>query len=162
MTAAGNEQLVRDVFAAFEAGDYAGAVESFAPNIVWDSSAYPGGEVYRGLPGVGESMRLWRGPWTEYSAVPLDVTDVGEGRVLAVVRERARGRGSRIAVKQIVGSIWTLRDGRVTSVRLFHSPEEALASVCGDEEHAREVVERERRRRRELRRRTRFELKEAA
>ena len=46
-----------------------------------------------------------------------------------MVRYRARGRGSGVALEGRESALWTLRDGKVTRYAWFHEPAEALEAA---------------------------------
>jgi ketosteroid isomerase-like protein len=62
------------------------------------------------------------------SAEPERIVESGE-QVVAVVRSRLRPRGSSGDIELRTGFLWTFRDGKVVSLRLFDQPEEALEAA---------------------------------
>jgi ketosteroid isomerase-like protein len=85
-------------------------------------------QVYHGL---DEALRLFgevREVWGEWHVIPERFLDAGE-RVVVIGTVRARGRGSGLELEDRTAAIWTLRHGRVTSVRTGVEIEEALRAV---------------------------------
>jgi ketosteroid isomerase-like protein len=67
--------------------------------------------------------------WDEWYPEFEEVIDVGPETILIVTRVRARGKGSGVPVEARGASIWSVRDGKVVSAKLFQSKAEALAAL---------------------------------
>lgn len=61
-------------------------------------------------------------------AEPEEVFESGD-QVVVVVKTRARPRGSSAEIEIRTGHLWTFRDGKVASMRLFPQPEKALEAA---------------------------------
>jgi ketosteroid isomerase-like protein len=48
---------------------------------------------------------------------------------VAVLKVRARPKGSSAEIEMPTGQVWTLRDGKVRSMRMFPAPEEAFEAA---------------------------------
>jgi ketosteroid isomerase-like protein len=87
------------------------------------------GEKHRGVGG----FRNWRANMQdvgEYASRLENATEIGEGRVLAILPTSFLGRPSGIALKEErFGCIVTVRDGRMIRTEVYPSPEEALKAV---------------------------------
>ena len=59
----------------------------------------------------------------------MEVTDLGDGRVLAAVHRTLKGKGSEIEVSAPMFSVVTLRHGLVARMDEYSSREEALAAA---------------------------------
>jgi len=95
------------------------------PEIVWnpaEESSTQGHEAVR-----ASSVR-WRAEWEDYEVIPEDFADMGE-RVLATVRQRARGRGSGIRIDARFYDLYTLRDGKIVRMDQFMERSEALEAA---------------------------------
>ena len=56
------------------------------------------------------------------------MVDSGD-QVVGIVRSRLQPKGSSGEIELRTGFLWTLRDGKVVSLRLFDKPEEALEAA---------------------------------
>ena len=90
---------------------------------------YPEGEqVLRGRESVDAVVAEMRATWSEWSFVPerfLDARDC----VLVFARLFAVGHGSGAPIERETTHVWTLRDGRATSMRVYRDRSEALEAV---------------------------------
>ena len=82
-----------------------------------------------GLAELAERWREWMEPWEVYWTEIEDVIDAGGDRVLVLIRDHGRLRGSDDEVDQVAASVWTLRDGKIARVEFHVSRERALESV---------------------------------
>ncbi len=62
------------------------------------------------------------------SAEPEELFESGD-QVAAVVRVRARPKGSSAEIEIRNGHLWTLRDGRAVSMQMFPKPQEAVEAA---------------------------------
>jgi ketosteroid isomerase-like protein len=89
----------------------------------------PAGEQrYLGLDGWRAFWRDWLGPWATYRSEADEFVDLGE-RVLVLVRDFGRQKGSVREVEIKGAPVWTLRDGRIVRVEVFSSRSDALKAV---------------------------------
>jgi ketosteroid isomerase-like protein len=89
-------------------------------------------QVYRGLDGMLRLFGEVRDVWEEWHVIPERFLDAGD-RVVVIETVRARGRGSGVELDNQAAAVWTLRHGRVTSVRTGVEIDEAL-KIVGMEE----------------------------
>jgi ketosteroid isomerase-like protein len=85
-------------------------------------------QVYRGLDGMRRLLGEVREVWEEWHVIPERFLDTGD-RVVVIETVHARGRASGVELANRTAAIWTLRRGRVTSVRTGIKIEEALKAV---------------------------------
>jgi ketosteroid isomerase-like protein len=86
----------------------------------------------RHLQGHDGLMRFWTEQiegWKEFSLELTEAIEYDPERVLAVTVMRGRGEGSGISTKAAGATLWTFRDGRILSGRLFQTKEEALETL---------------------------------
>lgn len=83
-----------------------------------------------GMAGLAEMWREWMEPWDTYSTEVKGVTETDDDRVLVLIRDRGRLRGSEAEVEQLGASVWSLRDGKITRVE-FHSNRESARRAAG-------------------------------
>ena len=128
-----NVALVQQAWEAWERHDLDGALSLYAPDVEWDmreTRVSPGLRVYTGPAGVREFMREFAfGAFEDYWAHAADIEDLGGEHVLVRVDHGGRGRGSGVPVASTHWQLYTMRDGKATRVRGFHSREQAQEAV---------------------------------
>ena len=128
-----NVEIVRGAHAEFERGNF-WVSEIFDPRVrvVWLPVA--GGEVETvGLDGMARAMKGWIESWEQVTTVAERIIDAGD-QVVIIAEWRGRGKASGVVTKWRYGGVWTLRDGKVTSIISYTDPAEALEAV-GLSEH---------------------------
>lgn len=123
-----NVAVVRGAIAAYVSGDNAGALAAYDSDVEFDATVRPDGRVYRGRLGVAEAMRVWTGAWDDYSLDAEEIVDAGD-RVLVIARESGRGKGSGVGIDQMVFSVFTLRNGKITRQAVFLDRDQAFAAA---------------------------------
>jgi ketosteroid isomerase-like protein len=83
---------------------------------------------YRGHDGFRRWLEDWSSPWSEFSMDPEEFIDAGE-RVVVVLRMRATGRGSGLAVERQDAIVFELRDGMVVRIDYYNNRPQALEAV---------------------------------
>jgi ketosteroid isomerase-like protein len=58
-----------------------------------------------------------------------ELIEAGEHGVVSVMVQRGRGRASGAEVEDRLGTVWTIREGKIVRVVWFPTPEEALEAV---------------------------------
>jgi ketosteroid isomerase-like protein len=124
--AEGNVEIIRDQYAAVNERDWARAMGHYAEDV--ELHAQPGG-IRGGVFRRRKAVREWFGDW--FSTFDRDahfdmqeIAEVGDDGVLVIAAHRARGRGSGVAVEGILVWLYQLRDGKITRVEGFDTPEE--------------------------------------
>ena len=123
-----NVELVRQSCEAFDRGDYAAALDPLHPEIAYDLTHFPDGQVYRGHEGVREAFRIWLGTWEDYRQTREELIDAGD-HVIVPTLESGRGKGSGIQLDRATFGIWTVREGKVVSIQFRATRGEALEAV---------------------------------
>jgi ketosteroid isomerase-like protein len=114
-----NVEVVRRLMDHWERGDWRGGRELFANDceIVFSTSWFPDAGTYK----VGwEAVRAWTDftdAWEEFEVGVDQIVDAGE-YVVALVRNRGRGRASGADVDAEVGGVFTVRDGKIVRADL--------------------------------------------
>jgi ketosteroid isomerase-like protein len=85
-------------------------------------------EPYRGHAGLEAYLRDVGEVWDELELMPAEFHDLGPGEVLVFGRVRAR-RGSMILDSASAWQ-WRLRDGKVSSLRVFEDADEAASLLA--------------------------------
>lgn len=124
-------EIVESAFAAWNRGDITAFAEHTADDVVWvEVSGRPeGGEgERRGRDRLRKSLEELFEAWESYH---LDVERIepAGSRVLALVRERARGRSSGLEMESRWGYIVTVRGGEIARVEAYREPDEAIRAA---------------------------------
>jgi ketosteroid isomerase-like protein len=127
-----NVEIVRRLFEAFrdgmERGDFTAGFDAglVSEDLEWIALPGVGLGTYRGREGFIEFMRLWTGEFEDWWIELDQVIDAGNDRVVAIYRQTAIGKASRVPVELHQGAINVLQGGRVTRIQHYASPAEAL------------------------------------
>ena len=84
---------------------------------------------YVGHAAVRRYFRTWAGTWESWHFYPERLIDAGEGRVVADLYQRGRGKGSGVEVENRPGQVWTFQNGLVVRWENFSTFAEALEAV---------------------------------
>jgi ketosteroid isomerase-like protein len=123
-----NVEIVGHHLEAFLSGDNETALSYYDPEVEFDATARPEGQVYRGHEGVAEAMRVWVGAWEDWKFEVQEIIDAGD-RVLLIARESGRGKGSGIEIDQPNFIVFTLRDGKIVRWQGFVHRDAALEAA---------------------------------
>jgi ketosteroid isomerase-like protein len=126
-----NVELVRRGYEHFAAtGDM--LAEQTDPSFVWDMSTFrgwPERKTYPGLEGAREFLADWSAAWENWELDPEELLDAGGGRVLAIVRQRARSKATGLAVEMHFAMLWSVRDGMQVRMEMYADPAEGLQAT---------------------------------
>jgi ketosteroid isomerase-like protein len=123
-----NVEVVRGVQAEFARGNF-WVPEFFDPSVrvVW-LPLVDGESETVGLDGMARAMKDWMQSWEQVTSVAERVVDAGD-QVVTIAEWRGCGRSSGVFTTWRYAAVWTLRDGKVTSVISHTDPAEALKAV---------------------------------
>ncbi|HEY1237686.1 MAG TPA: nuclear transport factor 2 family protein [Solirubrobacterales bacterium] len=122
-----NVDAVKEIVGAWKRGDFT-AVDWADPEIEF-SIPGPDLRVHHGIESMGRAWAEWLGAFDEFSVAGVKFFDAGDKVVVEQIF-RGKGKGSGIPVDEIPGaSVFTLRDGKVTSFEGHITLEAALASA---------------------------------
>ena len=85
--------------------------------------------VGHGLSELATAWREWMRPWEAYRTEVEGFVDAGEDRVVVLVRDYGRLRGSANEVETVGGAVWTVRDGRIARIEFFLDRRKALEAA---------------------------------
>jgi ketosteroid isomerase-like protein len=121
---------VREALEAFNSGDVARIVAlthaDFDAVIPPELSAEP--DTYRGHDGIRRYLESFTEAMEEIRFEAERISDLGSS-VLVLLLLTARGRQTSIPVEQRSAGVWSIRDGKVLTIRAFASSADALAAV---------------------------------
>jgi ketosteroid isomerase-like protein len=124
-------EIVREIYAAAARHDGETPFRYYAPDIEWDVSGVGGvvlGDVFRGHDGVRRFWQNWLMGFESIELVPEELIDL-EPHVLARIHERGRGRSSGAVIDRYHWAVWTMREGKVVSMRAYVDRAKALEAV---------------------------------
>jgi ketosteroid isomerase-like protein len=124
-----NVEIVRRMYAAFQGGDAAGALECFHPDVEIDATrGRPDTEPGRGREAVARTIGSWVASFDDWDEEIEEIRDLG-GTVYVIARQRGRGKGSGVEIHTRYGILYDVSDGRITRMRMYIDPADALAAA---------------------------------
>src|SRR3954463_15039635 len=123
-----NVEIARAAHAEFERGNF-WVLKFLDPSVRIEWLPVAGGDTLTvGLDAAARAMKAWMQPWEQVTAVAERVIDAGDrGAILA--KWRGRGKISGVVTEWRYGSVWTLHDGKLTSIDSYTAPAQALRAV---------------------------------
>jgi ketosteroid isomerase-like protein len=122
-----NVEIVRSILACWDRGDY-GSTDWSDPDIEF-VAPFDTIEA-RGIEELGRRWGEFLGAWENFATTPERFIDLGDGRVLVLVRFQGRGRVSGAPTADFSGGqLFTLRDGKVVRLVLYSTRAEALEAA---------------------------------
>jgi ketosteroid isomerase-like protein len=122
-------ELVKSAWDAFNRRDVAAALAVAHPEIeLHDLAELPDAETFRGHDGVRKLLALNYEPWEFVTTEIEQLIEVGDD-ILALMRNRARGRGSGVEIVQPRAALVGFRDDLIVRVRFFADHTDALEAV---------------------------------
>jgi ketosteroid isomerase-like protein len=95
----------------------------------WSDSRAPYRGRYRGRADIQAAWSVWLEAWDVWDPQITESIEVDDKTVVIATRVHARGKGSGVPVEAHGASVWTFRDGKISTAKLFQSKSAALASV---------------------------------
>ena len=125
-----NVEVVRRAIAAFIEGDYERLIELSDPQVEYDvSRTSPESRVVRGPEEVLAVLEEWVDTWDEHQVELVELIDAGDERVVAVIQERGKLKGSDAWVEHPRGVVYTVRDQRVVRYEEHEDRAQALEAA---------------------------------
>jgi ketosteroid isomerase-like protein len=124
-----NVDVVRRMYEAFHSGDAETSLGEFDPDVVVDHSVRPDGGIGRGREFLATSIGAWVGTFEDWSEEIDEIRDLDDHGVLVLLTQRGRGKGSGVEVATPYGVLFEVSAGKITSLRLFATREQALAET---------------------------------
>jgi ketosteroid isomerase-like protein len=130
-TVSSNLDLVKSIYADWERGDWSSS-DWADPEIEF---AMVGGLLEGTWTGIAEMGRAWGrmvNAWDDLTASPEEFRELDGDRVLVLLHNKGRGRGSGIEIEEITtrsANVFTIRDGKVTKLTLYWDRDRAIAEL---------------------------------
>ena len=125
-----DEERLRRGYEAFNEGGVDAILGWLAPEItVRDRESGPDRETHHGLIGIKELFESTMEAFDQFTLEPLEFLEVGD-RMIVVLRQRARGRGSGVELDSEVAHVWTMGTGAPAGLRIYRDKEQALRAVA--------------------------------
>jgi ketosteroid isomerase-like protein len=124
-----NVEVVRALYDAWNRHDLRASSRLLDDEIEFcEPSEWVHSGTYRGIAAMGEALLRQPDAWEDFQMEVEELTERGDECVLAVVRERGRGRHSGIEVDESFFHLWTIHDGMATRLQVFMAREQAVAA----------------------------------
>jgi len=112
--------IIRKIYELGAKGEMGGMMSLLDPEIiVHEANGLPYGGEYRGLAGMGQLMQKLNEVVEGFSAKAEQFFVSGDD-VAALLRVKGRGRLTGLAIDMAVMEVWTVKNGRATSIRPFY------------------------------------------
>lgn len=124
----GNVEIVRRVYEALARGDWDALFSEAHPDFEMTTQRGPNAGTHRGRDGVQGFTEDYVAAFESSVVEPDRFIERGD-QVLALVTRRARAKGGGPEVAVHNGHLWTIRAGKVASMKTYPDPNEALEAV---------------------------------
>ena len=128
-----NVEIVRGAWDLWNRDDIDAMVACYTAGCEFDVTRYPSWPDIQGtLRGADEMRRFFSAflaTWDAHDARLETLLDAGNDRVLAVIRQRFRGRDSGAEVEMHWAQIYTLRNGLIARIDNYSDRSEAFEAV---------------------------------
>jgi ketosteroid isomerase-like protein len=125
-----NVGVVRDAIAAFNRGGVEEALAYLDPNIEWlGPPEWLEERLYVGHSGMRRLALIWTESFDEYRLDLERVIELDDNRVVVLLYQRGRIKGSASRIEQPIGYDWEIRDGKVSRAHIYFSWDAVLKAV---------------------------------
>lgn len=124
-------EIVRDSLKALAERGVDGLAEFWHPDISWraiEGAPDDVGEM-RGTEAARHYVQDWLDTFDDFTVIPVELLDAGDGRVVAVEHVTGRARQSGIETELDYAVVHTLHAGKIVRVREYATRGEALETV---------------------------------
>jgi len=123
-----NVELVRGMWKAFLKNDFETALAAYDPDVEWDGTNLPDGQVGRGVDAIMAHVTRWSSMWESWNVEVEQVTDAGGDRVVTIIRETGRST-SGVDMDECHAELYWIRDGRIFRRQGFSDPSDGLKAA---------------------------------
>jgi len=123
-------EIVRQVFAEWEDGNFSGALLHPEVRIRWLHPSAAGEQQVETV-GLEDATKFLRDFLSAFEGATLSaekIVDAGD-KVVAIATWRGRGKISGVLTEWRYGGVWEFRDAKVVSLISYHDPAEALEAA---------------------------------
>jgi ketosteroid isomerase-like protein len=113
---------------AFLRRDPEAALAAYDLDVEWDGTNLPDGKVSHGIAAVTDHIVRWAGIWESWEVDLEDVIDGGEGRVIALFRERGRSKAG-LNVDERHSELYRVSGGKIVYRKGFSDADQALVEA---------------------------------
>jgi hypothetical protein len=106
--------------------DWDAAIEFFAPNAAWITAQ--GTENFAGARAIRDFWIAWYAPYTDVRLELLDVIDLGQGIVIAVIRQSGRLGGAQSRVQEEIALVYEWSNELIDRVTVYSDVDEGCAA----------------------------------
>ena len=138
-----NVEIVKRATEFLERRDWQGMTDLFDPNVELYGTVggLEEGQILRGLIEITQAFDTENEDvWDEHRLEPQEFIDAGD-RVVVLLREYQRGKGSGVELVIDTATIVDVRDGRIVRMQGYMNPAEALEAAGNVEQDQREQWE---------------------
>ena len=122
--------LVRGGYAAFGRSDFEWMIRNCTADVVIVPPAErPSARTYRGRAEFRDAFTDWPSQWDAFELELLDLAVLNDHQVLGTCRQRMRA--GDLELDQPRYDLFSVRDGKVARLEMFHSLEQARAAAEG-------------------------------
>src|SRR4051812_17960534 len=119
-----NVEIVRRMWEAFLAADFATALAFYAEDVEWDGTNLPDGQIGRGHEAITEYVLRWNDAWNDWTVEIESIADTGSDQVIVFTRERGRS-DSGLTMDERHAELYTLKGGKIVRRQGFSDPNQA-------------------------------------
>jgi ketosteroid isomerase-like protein len=125
-----NVEIVRSCADALAQGDLDAGAQLLDPAFEFDVTRTDmNPRVYHGLDGVLELMSEWTSAYDDYEFEVANLVEAADDRVVGILRERGKMKGSGAWVEHVRGVVWTIRAGKVLRYDEYPTERDALEAA---------------------------------
>ena len=125
-----NVETVRRMYEVGDAGGFENAFELFDPEIEFDlTDVSPDQRSGRGRAAFSKALSAYIDTFEEWNVELVELIEIDADRVLAVVRDGGRVKGSEREIYNDFAHLWTVREGRLVRWAGFTGKAKALEAV---------------------------------
>jgi len=123
-----NVELIREMMAAFVAGDNERALAAFDSEVEGDFTHMADGRMTSGREELAREVARWALTWDNFETEVEEILDAGENVVL-IVRQTGTGKTSGVPADIRYGQVFAIRDGQIFSMKSYLDPVAALEAA---------------------------------
>jgi ketosteroid isomerase-like protein len=123
-----NVEVVRRTWDAFLRRDLKAALAFFDPDVEWDGTNLPDGQVGRGHEAIMDHLRRWAAQWDDWTVDVEQIVGARGDRVVVFLREKGRSH-SGLNMDELHAEVYDVRDGKIVRRQGFSDPTEAREAV---------------------------------